>query len=71
MICDVLRKNGIGIDQTRQAEKLREVQAKKDLYGQHLQAHGFPISGSGAGKAMQAAIERFHAEHPEFRSAHP
>jgi len=65
VICDVLRKNGIGIDKVRQVEKLREVQARKDHYGQHLQTRGFPISGSGAGRAMQAAIERFHAEHPE------
>ena len=66
VICDVLRKNGIGIDQARQAEKLRDVATKKSIYEQRLRERAFPIGGSGAGKAMQAAIDRFHAEHPEM-----
>ena len=66
VICDVLRKNGIGIDLTRQAEKLRDVTAKKDFYEQRLRERNFPIGGTGAGKAMQAAIDQFHGEHPEL-----
>ncbi len=66
VVCDVLRKNGIAIDQARQAEKLRDVAAKKRTYEQRLRERAFPIGGSGAGKAMQAAIDRFHAEHPEI-----
>jgi hypothetical protein len=66
IVCDVLRKNGIGIDQARQAEKLRDVNAKRGIYEQRLRERKFPIGGQGAGKAMQAAIDRFHAEHPEI-----
>ena len=66
IVCDVLRKNGIGIDQARQAEKLRDVLAKKSTFEQRLRERSFPIGGSGAGKAMQAAIDRFHEEHPEI-----
>ncbi len=65
VVCDVLRKNGITIDQARQAEKLRDVHAQKTLYEQRLRERKFPIGGTGAGKAMQAAIDRFHAGHPE------
>ena len=66
VVCDVLRKNGIGIDQARQAEKLRDVAAKKSTYEQRLRERKLPHRRHGAGKAMQAAIDRFHAEHPEI-----
>jgi hypothetical protein len=66
VICDVLRKNGIAIDQGRQAEKVRDVEVKKSLFAQRLREQEFPVGGSGAGKAMQAAIDRFHAEHPQI-----
>lgn len=66
VICDALRKNGIGIDPGRQAEKLGEVLSSKSHYEERLREQQFPVGGKGAGKAMQAAIDRFHAEHPEF-----
>jgi DNA polymerase I-like protein with 3'-5' exonuclease and polymerase domains len=66
IVCDVLRKNGIGIDQARQAEKLQDVLAKKGCYEQRLRERSFPIGGQGAGRAMQAAIDTFHAEHPDI-----
>jgi len=66
IVCDVLRKNGIAVDQTRQAEKMADVRTKRAGYQQRLQQRNFPINGSGVGKAMQAAIDRFHAEHPQI-----
>ena len=42
VVCDVLRKNGIGIDQARQAEKLRDVAAKKSTYEQRLRERSLP-----------------------------
>lgn len=65
IVMDVLRRNGIGVDPVRSAQKLAAVRADKAHYELCLRERGFPLGGEGAGKAMQATLDRFHAQNPD------
>lgn len=65
IVTDALQRNGIAIDATSRAKKLEQVRAVKDQCEQRLRRQGFPVVGEGSGTAMQAALDRFHEQHPD------
>jgi DNA polymerase family A/3'-5' exonuclease len=65
VVADAIRANGIAVDLDRRDEKLRVVVAIKDECKQRLEQQGMPVGGKGSVKAMQAAVDGFHVEHPD------
>jgi DNA polymerase I-like protein with 3'-5' exonuclease and polymerase domains len=65
IITDVLRSNGIGMDNGRGAEKLAQVQAVMDAAKERMRRRGYLVDQPGSRKAMQSILEKFACEHPE------
>jgi DNA polymerase I-like protein with 3'-5' exonuclease and polymerase domains len=64
IIMDVLRVNGIGIDQTRCEEKARQVRVVRDDAKERLRRRGYQ-AGEGSTRALQSILNQFHREHPD------
>lgn len=69
IVTDVLRANGIAIDQARRAEKLKLVEAIRDEAGEMLRRSGYLVGEPGNNKAMQSILAQFAREHPEVELA--
>jgi hypothetical protein len=65
ILMDVLRTNGIGIDQARREAKARAVQDVLVACKERLRWRGYLAGEAGCGKAIQSILAQFHREHPE------
>jgi hypothetical protein len=65
ILMDVLRCNGIGVDQSRRREKAARVQALLEECKERMRRWGFLIDEPGRGKALQSILRQFHRDHPE------
>ena len=69
IVCDVMRANGIHIDQHRREQKLSDLNAILEKHGKTLVHAGIPIAGGGSTKAIQRRIETIAAENPHLEFA--
>lgn len=65
IVVDVLRANGIGIDQARREEKLQAVQEVVSVCRERLRLRGYLPGEKGCQKALQKIIEQAARAHPE------
>jgi hypothetical protein len=65
ILMDVLRTNGIGIDQARREAKARAVQDVLAACKERLRRRGYLAGERGCGKAIQSILTQFHREHSE------
>jgi hypothetical protein len=66
ILMDVLRTNGIGIDQARRTEKARKVQALLEEAKERLRKQGYLAGQEGCNKAMQSILSQLKRERPQL-----
>src|SRR5262249_49505260 len=65
IVMDVLRTNGIGIDQGRQEEKAGKVRAEMEACRERLRKRGYLPGEQGCDKSLQSVLSQFRRENPD------
>jgi DNA polymerase I-like protein with 3'-5' exonuclease and polymerase domains len=66
IVMDVLRANGIGIEQTRRTEKARQVQLLLDLSKERMRRKGYLVDAEGSAKALQSILSELKRNNPDL-----
>lgn len=66
ILMDVLGANGIGIDQARREEKVRQVQALMEECRERMQQHCFLVDQPGSSKVLQSLLTEFQRDNPDL-----
>ena len=66
ILMDVLRSNGIGVDQVRRAEKATKVQALLDECKERMRQRGYLVGEPGSDKAMQSILSKLKRDNPQL-----
>jgi len=64
ILADVLRTNGIAVDNRRGADKLERVRGVMGRAKERMRQCGYLVDQPGSGKAMQAILAQFRRENP-------
>src|SRR5262249_19848860 len=65
IVMDVLRTNGIAIDQARQEEKAQKVRTEMESCRERLRLRGYLPGEPGCDKALQSILSQFRRENPD------